>query len=158
DQPPAPARRRRQPAAAARGRHRGGGPGERALHRGAGADRARLARRGVSAAGTGFYLLVREGGKVPRCAGRPACGCRGRAAPGRRGASMTTGDTLVRGRESFGRWAWADAFDQLSAADREVRLAPEDLERLAIAAYLVGRDADRDDVLARAHQEWLRLG
>jgi tetratricopeptide (TPR) repeat protein len=71
---------------------------------------------------------------------------------------MTTGDTLVRGRESFGRWAWADAFDQLSAADREVRLAPEDLERLAIAAYLVGRDADRDDVLARAHQEWLRLG
>jgi ATP/maltotriose-dependent transcriptional regulator MalT len=71
---------------------------------------------------------------------------------------MTTGDTLVRGRESFGRWAWADAFDQLSAADREAPLAPEDLERLAIAAYLVGSDADRDDVLARAHQEWLRLG
>jgi DNA-binding NarL/FixJ family response regulator len=71
---------------------------------------------------------------------------------------MTTADTLDRGRESFGRRAWADAFDKLSAADREIPLAPEDLERLAMAAYLVGRDADRDEVLARAHQAWLRLG
>ena len=69
-----------------------------------------------------------------------------------------TADTLDRGRESFERSAWADAFDQLSAAERETPLAPEDLERLAIAAYLVGRDADRDEVLARAHHEWLRLG
>jgi ATP/maltotriose-dependent transcriptional regulator MalT len=51
-----------------------------------------------------------------------------------------------------------DAFDDLSAADRETPLAPEDLERLATAAYLVGRDADCDEVLARAHQEWLRFG
>ncbi|HVD13865.1 MAG TPA: DNA-binding response regulator, partial [Actinomycetota bacterium] len=71
---------------------------------------------------------------------------------------MTTADILDRGRESFERRAWADAFDKLSAADRETPLAPEDLERLAISAYLVGRDADRDEVLARAHQEWLRLG
>jgi ATP/maltotriose-dependent transcriptional regulator MalT len=71
---------------------------------------------------------------------------------------MTTADTLDRGRESFGRRAWADAFVQLSAADREAPLAPEDLERLATAAYLVGRDADSDDVWARAHHEWLRLG
>ena len=71
---------------------------------------------------------------------------------------MATADTLDRGRESFGRWAWADAFDKLSAADRETPLAPEDLELLAAAAYLVGRDADRDEVLARAHQEWQRLG
>ena len=69
-----------------------------------------------------------------------------------------TADTLDRGRESFERSAWADAFDQLSAAERETPLGPEDLERLAVAAYLVGRDADRDEVLARAHHEWLRLG
>jgi hypothetical protein len=49
-------------------------------------------------------------------------------------------------------------FDQLSAADQQTPLAPDDLERLAMAAYLAGRDADRDEVLARAHQEWLRLG
>ena len=71
---------------------------------------------------------------------------------------MTTADIPDRGLESFERRAWADAFDKLSAADRETPLAPEDLERLAISAYLVGRDADRDEVLARAHQEWLRLG
>jgi DNA-binding NarL/FixJ family response regulator len=71
---------------------------------------------------------------------------------------MTTAETLERGRESFERRAWGNAFDQLSAADQQTPLAPEDLERLAMAAYLVGRDADRDEVLARAHQEWLRLG
>jgi DNA-binding NarL/FixJ family response regulator len=71
---------------------------------------------------------------------------------------MTTADTLDRGRASLERQAWADAFDKLSAADREIPLAPEDLELLAKAAYLVGRDADRDEVLARAHREWLRLG
>jgi DNA-binding CsgD family transcriptional regulator len=71
---------------------------------------------------------------------------------------MTTADTLDRGRESFERRAWADALVTLSAADRETPLAPEDLERLATAAYLVGRDADSEDAWARAHREWLRLG
>jgi hypothetical protein len=71
---------------------------------------------------------------------------------------MATADTLDRGRESFGRRAWANAFVKLSAADRETPLAPEDLERLATAAYLVGRDADSDDIWARAHHGWLRLG
>jgi DNA-binding CsgD family transcriptional regulator len=71
---------------------------------------------------------------------------------------MTTADALDQGRESFGRQAWADAFDQLSAADREAPLAPEDLERLATATYLLGRDADSTDVWARAHQEFLRRG
>jgi hypothetical protein len=50
---------------------------------------------------------------------------------------MTTADTLDRGRASLERQAWADAFDKLSAADREIPLAPEDLELLAKAAYLV---------------------
>jgi ATP/maltotriose-dependent transcriptional regulator MalT len=71
---------------------------------------------------------------------------------------MTTADTLEQGRESFERRAWADAFAKLSAADQETPLGPEDLERLATAAYLVGRDAESDEVWARAHQEWLRLG
>jgi len=71
---------------------------------------------------------------------------------------MTTADPLDRGRESFGRGAWADAFADLMAADRETPLAPEDLERLATAAYLVGRDADSGELWARAHHERLRLG
>jgi hypothetical protein len=31
---------------------------------------------------------------------------------------------------------------QLSAADKETPLEPDDLERLAVAAFLVGKDAD----------------
>jgi DNA-binding CsgD family transcriptional regulator len=71
---------------------------------------------------------------------------------------MTTADTLDQGRESFGRQAWADAFAQLSDADREALLAAEDLERLATAAYLLGRDADSIDIWARAHHEFLARG
>jgi DNA-binding CsgD family transcriptional regulator len=67
-------------------------------------------------------------------------------------------DALDRGRESFGRQAWGDAFAELSAADREGALGLEDLERLAVAAYLVGADADSDDAWLRAHRECLRLG
>lgn len=47
---------------------------------------------------------------------------------------MTTDDALDRGRESFGRQAWGDAYAQLSAADHEAPLELEDLERLAVAA------------------------
>jgi DNA-binding CsgD family transcriptional regulator len=71
---------------------------------------------------------------------------------------MTTADALARGRESFGRRAWADAFAQLSAADRESPLEAEDLERLATAAFLIGRDDDGADVGTRAHQAFLRRG
>jgi DNA-binding CsgD family transcriptional regulator len=65
---------------------------------------------------------------------------------------------LDRGRESFGRQAWGDAYAQLSAADREAALEPDDLERLAMAAHLVGRDADTAEARERAHHEFLRRG
>lgn len=71
---------------------------------------------------------------------------------------MTTADAIDRGRESFRRQAWGDAYTQLSAADHETPLELEDLERLAMAAYLIGRDGDSADVWARAHHECLRLG
>jgi DNA-binding CsgD family transcriptional regulator len=71
---------------------------------------------------------------------------------------MTTAGALDRGRGSFGRRAWADAYAALSAADREAPLAPEDLERLAMAAYLAGRDSESADIWARAYHELLRLG
>ncbi len=67
-------------------------------------------------------------------------------------------DTLDRGRESFARQAWADAFAQLAAADREAPLQPEDLERFATAAYLVGRDVDCADIWARAHHGFQNRG
>jgi DNA-binding CsgD family transcriptional regulator len=71
---------------------------------------------------------------------------------------MTTTGSLDPGRASFDQRAWTQAYAQLSAADRDTALAPEDLERLATAAYLTGRDGDSDDAWARAHHEWLRVG
>jgi DNA-binding CsgD family transcriptional regulator len=58
----------------------------------------------------------------------------------------------------FGRRAWADAFAALSAADRDVPLEPDDLERLATSAYLIGRDEDSVEVWERAHRELLSQG
>jgi DNA-binding CsgD family transcriptional regulator len=71
---------------------------------------------------------------------------------------VTTGEARARGRESFDRRAWADAVAELSAADRQAPLEPEDLERLATAAYLVGRDEDSVEVWERAHHELLSRG
>lgn len=70
---------------------------------------------------------------------------------------MTTSRALDRGRESFGQRAWGDAYAQLSAAAHEKPLELADLERLAVAAFLVGREGDSEDVWARAHHECLRL-
>jgi DNA-binding CsgD family transcriptional regulator len=65
---------------------------------------------------------------------------------------------LMRGRGAFDREAWSDAFQQLSAADQEVPLAAEDLERLGMAAFLSGHPRECAAVLARAHQAHLDEG
>ena len=71
---------------------------------------------------------------------------------------MTDAQTLERGRERFARKAWAESYRLLQAADRDAPLDAEDLERLAIAAYLVGRDDDCEAFSARAHQTFLDRG
>lgn len=69
---------------------------------------------------------------------------------------MTTASALDRGRDAFERRAWRVAYDLLTTADRERPLELEDLERLAIAAYLIG-SRDDVDLLIRAHQEAIRV-
>jgi DNA-binding CsgD family transcriptional regulator len=64
---------------------------------------------------------------------------------------------IDRGREAFRRQAWADAFSRLSSADRKGLLEIDDLERLAVAAYLTGLETESTEVWTRAHQESLRL-
>jgi DNA-binding CsgD family transcriptional regulator len=71
---------------------------------------------------------------------------------------MVVADRAERARGSFERRAWDEAFDQLSTADREGVLAVEDLERLAVAAYMVGRDGACEDAWLAAHRAWLRRG
>jgi DNA-binding CsgD family transcriptional regulator len=68
---------------------------------------------------------------------------------------MTTTEQVERGREAFRRQAWSEAHDWLAQEDRIRDLEAADLECLAVAAYLVGRDAERHDALERAHLRFL---
>lgn len=66
--------------------------------------------------------------------------------------------SIERGRAAFAGRAWGDAHAELLAADGHVPLGPEDLESLAIASDLLGRDEDCTEAWTRAHNEYLRLG
>jgi len=68
---------------------------------------------------------------------------------------MGANDALARGRAAFDREAWSDAYRALAAADARVPLAPDDLDRLATAAYLVGEDSASAEARARAHAGFL---
>jgi DNA-binding CsgD family transcriptional regulator len=65
---------------------------------------------------------------------------------------------LERGRAHYRRRAWADAYRSLAGADKTAPLGAEDLELLAMAAYLIGRDEDYLTALDRAHQAHLNAG
>jgi len=71
---------------------------------------------------------------------------------------MTPETALDRGRDAFAQHAWRDAYEQLWAADRQASLAPEAVEQLAMSAYLLGRDGESAELLARAHAAFLAQG
>lgn len=74
------------------------------------------------------------------------------------GGPMHTTGELERGRESYARREWLDAYTALAAADQMVPLGAEDLELLAIAASMVGRMDDYPNALERAHHAHLENG
>ena len=61
--------------------------------------------------------------------------------------------TLARARSSFDRQAWGAAYAQLVAADEMSPLPAGDVERLAVAAYLVGKDTESFDLWSRAYRK-----
>ena len=65
---------------------------------------------------------------------------------------------LARARDAFRVRAWAEAHALLGAADRVTPLAPEDLDRFAVAACLVGRESEAAELWTRAHREHLAAG
>ena len=65
---------------------------------------------------------------------------------------------LERGRQFFAQAGWADACGALMAADLLTRLAAKDLELLARAAYMLGRDDDYVNALERAYRAHLEAG
>ena len=68
------------------------------------------------------------------------------------------GDALQQGRESYRRGAWADTYTSLSLADRTSPLNGDDLERLGMSAYLLGRDLDVERIFERAHHAHVAAG
>jgi DNA-binding CsgD family transcriptional regulator len=67
-------------------------------------------------------------------------------------------DELQRGRESYARRAWMDAYKSLSQADQTAPLGGEELELLATSAFMIGRDDDLLGYLERAHHAHLDAG
>ncbi len=68
---------------------------------------------------------------------------------------MSQGIALVRGREAFQQQSWGEAYAQLSTADSETALDPEDLLQLALSSSLTGRETESLAVLVRAHEGFL---
>jgi DNA-binding CsgD family transcriptional regulator len=73
----------------------------------------------------------------------------------RRGSLMAASTPLDLGRAAYDDRRWRDAVDNLTHADRESGLPPEDLERLATATILIGQATEGIDILVRAHQKYL---
>jgi len=71
---------------------------------------------------------------------------------------MSPTGALERGRHACQQLRWRDAFELFAAADAEVPLRLDDLERMALAAYLIGHEDDSTAAWSRAHREALRLG
>jgi DNA-binding CsgD family transcriptional regulator len=70
---------------------------------------------------------------------------------------VTAGD-LERGREAYRARAWRDAHALLSSADETSPLETDDLELLATAAFMLGRDHEYVSVLERAHHLYVENG
>jgi ATP/maltotriose-dependent transcriptional regulator MalT len=67
---------------------------------------------------------------------------------------MTPDATLGEARRSFEQRRWGDAYAALAGLDEARPLAAEDLERLAVSAYLTGNDEHSCDAWARAHRAY----
>jgi ATP/maltotriose-dependent transcriptional regulator MalT len=65
------------------------------------------------------------------------------------------GNHLERGRDCYARRAWSETHSLLSEADAAAPLEVEDLERLAIAAYLLGRHDEHVAICERIHRRHL---
>src|SRR4029079_18726799 len=80
------------------------------------------------------------------------------AASPRVGETGGVGNALEHGVDAFTRQEWATAHEQLAQADRAAPLGPEDLERWAVAAYLVGDEPGSSDAWTRAHRQYEERG
>jgi len=86
------------------------------------------------------------------------CRCSGRTTRFHNAHGRLRIDELGAARDAFARHAWQDASAGFRAVDQAcAQLDGDDLERLAVCAYLVGKDEASSDAWARGHSEWLRV-
>ena len=95
---------------------------------------------------TSKISLVRFGSRQPK------------PIPGYAAPVSDTVAVLDRGRESFARAAWREAFVALSEADSAGALSARDLETLGRSAYMVGDTVAYVTALERAHKAHLEAG
>jgi ATP/maltotriose-dependent transcriptional regulator MalT len=65
---------------------------------------------------------------------------------------------LDEGRQAYASSAWASAYDLLSRAEEQEPLASADLELLATAAYMLGREDEWIRILEQAYQRYSEVG
>jgi ATP/maltotriose-dependent transcriptional regulator MalT len=67
-------------------------------------------------------------------------------------------DAMATARDAFARQAWKAAYAGFRAADAaRAQLDAEDLERVAICAFMAGKPEESADAWVRAHAQWLRV-
>jgi DNA-binding NarL/FixJ family response regulator len=71
---------------------------------------------------------------------------------------MSPAADLARGRRAYDQHDWSETRSGLRAADAKEPLAAEDLERLAVAEQLMGREDDAVEILQRAYRAFLKRG
>ena len=70
----------------------------------------------------------------------------------------TSTGALDRARDAYARRAWLEAHEAFSRADDDGALEAEDLELLAMAKLMLGRDDEAIAILERAHHRYLERG
>lgn len=65
---------------------------------------------------------------------------------------------LAKARQAADRRAWLEAYQRFLELDQAAALGVEDLERLAMAAYLTGHESDALAAMERVHHAWLGSG
>jgi tetratricopeptide (TPR) repeat protein len=81
-----------------------------------------------------------------------------RSHTGAASGATPAGDAVTTGRRAFERGEWTEAHAALMAADEGGGLSPPDLERLAEAAWWVGRGDECIRVRERAYAQYLERG
>ena len=76
----------------------------------------------------------------------------------RRQNGVMAASELARGRQAYAENAWSQAFKSLMRCDQEQTLSAQDLELLARAAYMLGRDEEYTHSLERAFHAYLDAG